>query len=141
MTNLEASIVAAQRALPEAIRSTPATDEELVAFESEFGPIPVSYRWYLQNCGGGVAGSEWLDDIRQLAATHRKFKEESAVKGGWTMRDVFVIGWDGAGNPFGIRTATGEVVVEDHNFGGVHVLAPSFKHFLANGLGVTATEP
>jgi hypothetical protein len=94
-------------ALPADIRSAPAAPEEFTAFESEFGPIPPSYRWYLENCGGGVAGSEWLDDIRQLAATHRKFRKESAIKSGWTMRDVFVIGWEGAGNPFGISTPTG----------------------------------
>jgi hypothetical protein len=104
---LESSIIAAHRALPADIRSAPAAPEEFTAFESEFGPIPPSYRWYLENCGGGVAGSEWLDDIRQLAATHRRFRKESAIKNGWTMRDVFVIGWEGAGNPFGISTPTG----------------------------------
>jgi hypothetical protein len=52
------------------------------------------------------------------------------------MRDVFVVGWDGAGNPFGINTATGEVVVEDHHFGGIHVMAPSFAVFLAQAMHV-----
>jgi hypothetical protein len=47
-----------------------------------------------------------------------------------------VIGWDGAGNPFGIEQATGRVVAEDHNFGGVHELAQSFVTFLQRGLGV-----
>ena len=50
------------------------------------------------------------------------------------MADVFVIGWDGAGNPFGIDRATGRVLVEDHNFGGIHEMAESFSAFLEAGL-------
>lgn len=48
------------------------------------------------------------------------------------MRDVFIIGWDGSGNPFGIHTPTGELRVEDHTFGGVHRMAESFRQFLLN---------
>ncbi len=48
------------------------------------------------------------------------------------MRDVFIIGWDGYGNPFGIHIPTGELRMEDHNFGGVHPMADSFAHFLLN---------
>ncbi len=135
MSTLESLIIAAHRALPEDIRSAPATIEELAAFESNFGPIPPAYRWYLEHCGGGVAGSEWLDDIHRLAKSHRKFQNECG-EGGWTLRDVFIIGWDGGGNPFGISTKTGEVVVEDHDFGGIHVLAPSFETFLARSMRV-----
>jgi hypothetical protein len=109
--------------------------EQLAAFEKEFGTIPSDYRWYLAACGGGVCGSEWIDGVEQLAASHRKFRAESG-SGGWKMRNVFVIGWDGAGNPFGIEQATGRVVAEDHNFGGVHELAQSFVTFLQRGLGV-----
>ncbi len=50
------------------------------------------------------------------------------------MRDVFVIGWDGAGNPFGVHAQTGKLMVEDHNFGEVHELAASFPEWLARGL-------
>jgi hypothetical protein len=133
VSTLESLIIAAHRALPEDIRSAPATAEELAAFESKFGPIPPPYRWYLEHCGGGVAGSEWLDDIHRLADSHRKFQRESG-EGGWSMRDVFIIGWDGGGNPFGISTKTGEVLVEDHDFGGIHVMAPSFQMFLARAM-------
>lgn len=89
VSTLESLIIAAHRALPEDIRSAPATAEELAAFESTFGPIPPAYRWYLENCGGGVAGSEWLDDIHALAESHRKFQHESGERG-WRMRDVFI---------------------------------------------------
>lgn len=133
---LEAAIVAAHRALPEGIRSAPATPAELSAFEAQFGPIPAPYRWYLEHCGGGVAGSERLDDIRELAVSHRKFLRESGGARGWRMQGVFVTGWNGAGNPFGITSSTGELVVEDHNFGGIHVMAPSFMVFLAEAMGV-----
>lgn len=132
---LAARIIAAHIALPDGIRSPPATAEQLAAFEAQFGPIPAPYRWYLEHCGGGVAGSEWLDDIRKLAVSHRKFKAESG-EGGWTMQDVFIIGWDGGGNPFGISTKTGELLVEDHQFGGVHVMAPSFEAFLVKAMGL-----
>lgn len=139
MNTLESLIIAAHRALPEDIRSAPATVEELTAFESVFGPIPPVYRWYLEHCGGGVAGSEWLDDIHRLVDSHRKFQSESG-EGGWSMRGVFIIGWDGGGNPFGISIKTGEVLVEDHDFGGIHVLAPSFHSFLAQAMRITPEE-
>ena len=87
MSTLESLIIAAHRALPEDIRSAPATIEELAAFESNFGPIPPAYRWYLEHCGGGVAGSEWLDDIHRLAKSHRKFQNECG-EGGWTLRQT-----------------------------------------------------
>ena len=99
----------AHMALPEELRTPPATAEQLQAFEEQHSPIPDSYRWYLLECGGGVVGSEGVDSIDELSATHKKFKQD-----GWTMSGVFVIGWDGAGNPFGIELSTGRVLVEDH---------------------------
>ncbi len=108
-------------ALPEGCRSKPASLEEVAAFEAEFGPIPDDYRWYLITCGGGVIGSEWVDDIRELRATQRKFREEE-----WPVPDGFPIGWDGSGNPMIIDRTSGRLLVPDHDFGGVHDLAPSF---------------
>ncbi|MGC4007076.1 MAG: SMI1/KNR4 family protein [Pirellulales bacterium] len=119
-------------ALPEDCRYAPATATQLLTFEREFGPIPNEMRWFLSECGGGVCGSEWIDGITELTMTHRKFHAE-LCPGGWTMTDVFVIGWDGAGNPFGIH-CSGEIVVEDHNFDGIHVVAASLGDFLARGL-------
>ncbi len=81
-----------------------------------------------------MVGSEWVDDIERLSKTHQKFSAESGMANGWRMKGVFVIGWDGAGNPFGIHTQSGKVLVEDHNFGGVHEMAPSFEAFLVRGL-------
>ena len=86
------------------------------------------------HCGGGTIGSVWIDGIDELTDTHRKFNAEFEIDNGWTMDGVFVIGWDGAGNPFGIETATGKILVEDHNFGGIHEMAPSFEAFLERGL-------
>ena len=51
------------------------------------------------------------------------------------MKGVFVIGWDGSGNPFGIEEATGRILVEDHNFGGIHELASSLAHFILKEAG------
>jgi hypothetical protein len=85
-------------------------------------------------CGGGTVGSEWVDGIKELDRTHEKFLEESTGPNGWTMTEVFVIGWDGSGNPFGIHRESGRILVEDHNCGGVHELAPSLAVFLLEGL-------
>jgi hypothetical protein len=106
----------------------------VTAFESDFEPIPDDYRWFLPECGGGTVGSEWVNGIAELPDTHRKFRAESARENGWSMRGVFVIGWDGSGNPFGIETSTGKILVEDHDFGGVHEMAESFGAFLERDL-------
>src|SRR5512139_1351938 len=118
---------------PAEIRYPGATEAELQEFESEHGSIPNEYRLFLSAFGGGVVGAEWVDGIHQLRETHEKFKRESGANG-WSLKDTFVIGWDGAGNPFGIHLPSGAVVVEDHNFGGVHEMAPSFEVFLREGL-------
>jgi hypothetical protein len=112
-------------ALPEGCRKKPASEGALCAFEAMFAAIPADYRWYLAECGGGVVGSQWVDDVEELRVSHLKFTSEE-----WTMRDVFVIGWDGGGNPMGIDRSTGRVLVEDHQFGGIHVLASSFVDFV-----------
>jgi hypothetical protein len=112
----------------------PLAEEKAVQqFEEHFGPIPEPFRWFLLKCGGGVVGSEWIDGIEQLPRSHRKFQREQGPDG-WRMSAAFVIGWDGAGNPIAIDTTAGTVVTEDHNFGGVRVLASSFEQFVANGL-------
>jgi hypothetical protein len=131
---LKSRIVAAFNALPDGCRYPRATAADLTAFESEFGPIPDDYRWFLSECSGGTVGSEWVDGIAELPETHRKFRAESDFENGWSMRGVFIIGWDGAGNPFGIESSTGKLLVEDHNFGGVHEIAASFAAFLERGL-------
>jgi hypothetical protein len=126
------SMRAKWESLPNEVRYARASTSQVEAFEQAHGPIPSEYRSFLLEFGGGVAGSEWVDGIEQLPNTHRKFRSEAGL-GGWTMRDVFVIGWDGAGNPLAID-ASGAVVVEDHKFGGVRQVAPSFHAFVAEGL-------
>ena len=132
-SSLPAPLISKWQLLPSDVRSAPASEGQLLAFESFHGPIPVEYRDFLSICGGGPVGAEWIDGIEELTDTHRKFHRERGPAG-WENADVFVIGWDGAGNPISIDGA-GKVVVEDHNFGGVRVLAPSFSAFLAKGLG------
>ncbi|WP_197526713.1 SMI1/KNR4 family protein [Botrimarina colliarenosi] len=121
-------------ALPGGCRFPPASDSEITAFESQFGRMPDAFRWFLTECGGGTIGSEWVDGINELPITHQKYANETRGDDGWSMRGVFIIGWDSAGNPFGIDRATGSILVEDHDFGGVHELAPSFESFLVRGL-------
>jgi hypothetical protein len=108
--------------LPENCRRRRASPEELAAFENEFGAIPADYRWYLVECGGGVIGSEWIDGIGELAATHRKVREAQR-RGFYRIAQFFPLGWDGFGNAYGYDLQTGRIVMEDHNFGGVHEIA------------------
>lgn len=131
---LREALLAAWRDCPEEYRSSPATEEELSAFESEFGRLPPEHREYLAVCGGGIgAAPEWLDNIAELRNTYQHCQKGLAQ--GWlTMADVFVIGWDGCGNPFGIERASGRILVEDHDFGGVHEMASSFVALLWSGL-------
>jgi hypothetical protein len=130
---LKRAVIAAHWDLPDACRRRPADEDQLRTFEQEFGAIPQEFRWYLKACGGGVCGSNWVDGIEQLMESHRKFRKESGPEG-WTMQGVFVIGWDGGGNPFGIKSSTDEILVEDHDFGGIHEMAKSFSDFLVDGL-------
>lgn len=132
---LQKAVVAAYLGLPDDCRYPPASEEQLRDFEQAFGAIPQEYRWFLSSCGGGVCGEKWVDGIAALPRTHQKFREESQP-GGWMMRGVFPIGWDAAGNPFGIELSSGRVLVEDHDFGGVHEMAVSFTAFLRKGLGI-----
>jgi hypothetical protein len=127
-------IIDAFAALPDGCKYAVANVSKLNTFESAFGPIPSDFRWFLMHCGGGTIGCEWVDGIDELADTHGKFNAESQIENGWTMSGVFVIGWDGSGNPYGIETTTGKILVEDHNFGGIHEMAPSFEAFLERGL-------
>jgi len=131
---LKSKILVAFQTLPDGCRSAPAGESALVEFEAEFGSIPADFRWFLKTCGGGTVGSEWVDDIDELSATHRRFRVQCTVPDGWKMRDIFVIGWDGSGNPFGIQHCSGAILVEDHDFGGIHTLADSFSTFLEFGL-------
>lgn len=120
--------------LPDFMRREPASEEEIEEFEAQFGEIPRALKWFLEQCGGGIIGSEYVDDIRELFITHQKYRQESQLEQGWTMKNVFVIGWDGSGNPYGIDTVTGKIVVEDHDFSGVHEVAESLGEFLLRGL-------
>lgn len=132
-TARQSKIRNAFESLPDGCRCARASESEVGAFEPRFGSIPGDYRWFLIECGGGTVGSEWVDGISELSETHRKYRSESQSDDGWNLRGVFIIGWDGGGNPYGIESDTGKIVVEDHDFSGVHELAPSFEAFLVRG--------
>ena len=101
--------------------SEEAVDEIL----NQFGIANESYRNWLIQTGGGPIGSEWFDGINELKLSQEKLKSESWLISG------FVIGWDGAGNPI-VLINSGEIITEDHNFGGVHKVASSFNEMLKN---------
>lgn len=122
-------IVEAHSALPEECRNPAASEEALAGFESQFGPIPPDFRWYLAACGGGVIGSEWINGIKELPETHRRVRE-GQQNGFYTLREFFPVGWDGGGNPYGFDLQSGRIVTEDHDFGGIHSVAEGFFDLL-----------
>ncbi len=81
------------------------------------------YLLWLSESGGGPIGSDWYDSVDELPESQSRFKKE-----GWNLSG-FVIGWDGAGNPL-VLEESGRIVSEDHNFGGMHKIAASFKDLL-----------
>ncbi len=112
-----------------------AKDEEIKDFEECCREIPEDYLWFLKNCGGGVVGSEWVDGIDDLHSTHTKFDDECAIPNGYTIKDSFIVGWDGAGNPMAI-SPEGKIIVQWHDSGDIEVLSESFENWLLSGLGV-----
>jgi hypothetical protein len=89
--------------------------------------LDLTYRNWLIETGGGPIGSDWYDSLVELEESQKKnLKESWSVKG-------FVIGWDGAGNPI-VLNDIGEIITEDHNFGGIHKIADSFTELLVNNL-------
>jgi hypothetical protein len=93
-------IVVAWCELPVELREAPASEAELQPFEAAFVPIPPEFRCFLSACGGGPVGTEWVDRIAKLEASDRKFRLDWDPQRGWSITDVFIIGWDGGGNPF-----------------------------------------
>ena len=127
------SIVERWQERPDGISYPPASKIDLDDFESIHGKIPDDFRWFLECCGSGVIGSEWIDGIDDLYASHTKFHAECQIPDGWKTHEMFIIGWDGGGNPIGIML-DGAVVAEDHDFGGLHTLSPSLEAFILAGL-------
>ena len=122
-------IVDALSSYPPGLRQGPATATDVEALEAEAGPVPEEFKWFLLHCGGGVVGREHIDGIDESLESQRKYRREVGPEG-WSMRDVFIIGWDGGGNPIAIDRRTGQIKVEDHTFGGVHVEAESLEKYL-----------
>jgi hypothetical protein len=130
MNNLHSIIGQWKSLRPADTRYPAASESSLQQFEAEFGPVPLEYRQFLLFGGGGVIGSEWLDGIEQLSASHARFAKERGPNG-WKS-SMFLIGWDGSGAPIGINHA-GAVVVE-YDGGEVVNLAVSFEAFLSESL-------
>jgi SMI1 / KNR4 family (SUKH-1) len=128
---LEANLLDAWEQLPSEVRSRRATRADIAELERELGVVPDDYAWFLLNLGGGPVGTEWIDDLQTVRTSHRKFESEKEL---WTLRDCFIVGWDGAGNPLVIDDNTGKLITEDHNFGGIHEVSPSFFRFLSDGI-------
>ena len=102
--------------------------EELVdAILDEYGIADKFYRDWLVQTGGGPIGADWFDGVDELKNSQTNLKAQE-----WTVKG-FVVGWDGAGNPI-VMKESGELVTEDHNFGGVHKVAKSFKELVANSV-------
>lgn len=127
---LESLIRQWETEMPADTRYATASEAEVASFELKWGAIPSAYRTFLLQGGGGAVGTEWLDGINQLHASHAKYSKERG-RAGWTAA-MFLIGWDGSGAPIGIDPA-GAVVVENEG-GETTRLAPSFALFLKSAL-------
>jgi len=98
--------------------------EEVDAVLSQYDVTDAIYIHWLIETGGGPIGPDWYDGINELKESQKKLINEK-----WNVSG-FVIGWDAAGNPV-VLQGNGAIVTEDHNFGGVHVVASSFEELLA----------
>lgn len=105
-----------------------ASPEEVDRLLAKYGVKEPLYRQWLVETGAGPIGSNWYDGLAELEASQEKLAME-----GWGIRG-FVIGWDGSGNPIVIRE-DGVVLTEDHDLGGIHVVASDFRSLLASGVG------
>jgi hypothetical protein len=82
------------------------------------------YKHWLTKTGGGPIGPDWFDGIEELEDSQEKLANEP-----WAIQG-FVVGWDGAGNPI-VLSESGEILTEDHNVGGIHLVAKNFKELLS----------
>jgi hypothetical protein len=105
--------------------ATPAQDVDRLL--AQYGVKEPLYRQWLIETGGGPIGPDWYDSLSELEEGQRKLAKE-----GWSIQG-FVIGWNGAGNPVALQN-DGTILVEDHNFGGIHVIANSFRELLASNI-------
>lgn len=104
---------------------------EIERFEVAYGAIPDDYRRFLLEGGPLVVGDFRLSDIRALWRTHDQYLREFGPPMGWSMDNVFVIGWSRAGEPLAIHRKSGRVVVERRDGRGIEVVAESFEEFVA----------
>ena len=137
---LKAALLAEWRVNPDGYRTLPPSEEALRSFEQEFGSIPAEFREYLALCGGGIGKGEWDERTFNLPNLVYVYREHQHGFITWSLEGVFVIGSDDAGNLFGIETSTGRILLEDHNFGGIHELAPSLSEFFMLGFRKRSRE-
>lgn len=109
-----------------AVVSGPAAPDVVDPILQRYGVNNSIYREWLISSGGGPIGPNWYDSPNELESSQKKRNE------GWTVPG-FVIGWDGAGNPIAL-IEDGAIIVEDHNFGGIHEIAKSFEALLQSGI-------
>ena len=96
-------------------------DEDYIDFITSFGGgVLGSYEIY------SISNSEILGD-ESIIDLNYNFKKDD-----WDgMRDWFIFGSDGSGNPIGIDT-TGKIMSDDHDFSGIYTVADSFQEYLKN---------
>lgn len=95
---------------------------EIERFEVAFGAMPDDYRRFLLESGG--AG-----DLRPLWRTQDKYLKEFGPPLGWSMENVFVIGWTAEGEPIAIHRKSGKVIVERRSHD-IEVLAETVGEYL-----------
>lgn len=111
-----------------AVMNGPISEKAVDDLLTQYNVTNLIYRNWLAETGGGPIGPDWYDGIEELKESQEKLKREP-----WSISG-FVIGWDGAGNPI-VLSGNGEIITEDHNYGGVHNVASSFEALLVRHAG------
>lgn len=122
--------------LPITVASEVPSEDEITASALAIGcSFHEDYVDFLRRYGGAMVGSLPVFGLRpvevmgndwwSVVELTRRFREQ-----GWPgVNEWYVISDDGFGNPIGVAR-DGRVMISDHNFGGVSVLATDFEDFL-----------
>ena len=114
------------------------TDEEIANASAAVGcRFHRDYVEFLQRYGGAMAGSLPVFGLRPVEVMSKHLWSVVVVTEWFRDQewpgtsDWYIISNDGFGNPIGVA-ADGQVMISDHDFGGIDVLANNFEDFLIN---------
>ena len=126
----KAKIEAHLAKFPIAVRERAATEAELREFEAAFGAIPDDYRWLLVAAVAAWLARSELTASRSLPSLTPSFAASLDRHAVGRCEMFSLLAGMVAVNPFGIEQSSGRILVEDHDFGGIHEMAASLQEFI-----------